>query len=179
MKKSEDSMIGYPAWAEKSWWVTPDESILIEYLKLLVGIKRNVPNINARIHEVATVIALRHLSEALFPGGRILKEVVNPSPRKGPDIEIHGVTSNGDGCRYHAEVVTNFGFKQGPQADKLRKDVQTLIESNADTKILVVLFESLAEEAKRRCKKRLKNPIDLDDYGVEVASIEKMIQSNL
>lgn len=179
MEKNKEKTMGYPDWAQKTWWVVPDESVLIEYLKLLVGIKKNVPNINARIHEVGTIIALRHLTACMFKGGRIDKEEVNPSPRKGPDIRVRGTSSEGVRVRYHAEVLTTFGFNQGPQADKLRKDVQKPIDSNADRKILLVLFESLVEKAKGRCKRRLKDPIDLDEHGIEVLSIEKMIQANL
>ena len=51
MKKDKERIAGCLDWAQKSWWVTPDESILTEYLKVLIGIKRNIPNINARIHE--------------------------------------------------------------------------------------------------------------------------------
>ena len=82
-------------WAQKPWWVMPDESILAEYLKVLIGIKRNIPNIDARIHEVCTIIAYRYLSNSIFKNGRIIDEDINPSPRKGPDIKVKGTTSNG------------------------------------------------------------------------------------
>jgi hypothetical protein len=179
MKKDKDRMIGYPDWAQKSWWVVPDESILAEYLKVLIGIKRNIPNIDARIHEVSTVIALRYLSYLVFKNGKIAREDVNPNPRRGPDIELEGTTSNMQSCKCNAEVVTNFSFEQGAEADKLCNDVKKLMESNADKKFLVVLFEQLTEEAKRRCKNRRKNPIDLDEQDIQVLSIEKMIGTGI
>lgn len=178
-EKDQKRMVGYPDWAQKEWWVTPHESILSEYLKVLIGIKRNIPNINARIHEVSTVMAFRHLNFLIFKDGRIIKEDVNPTPREGPDIEVKGITSELQNCIYRAEITTNFSFKHGVEADKLRKDVDKLIQSKADRKFLVVLFESLVEEAQRRCKSRKKNPIDLGRYNIEVLSIEKISGSSL
>ncbi len=175
MKKDKEKITGYPDWAQKSWWVVPDESVLTEYLKVLVGIKRNIPNIDARIHEVSTIVALRYLSDLIFKDGKIVKDNVNPNPRKGPDIKVEGVTSDRKICKYHAEIATNFSFKRGPEADKLYNDIEKLINSKANKKFLVVLFEQLIEEAKGRCKNRRKKPIDLDKHSVQVLSIEKMI----
>jgi hypothetical protein len=175
VKKDKEEVIGYPDWAQKSWWIAPDTSVLKEYLEILIGIKRNVPNINARIHEVSTIVAQWYLSGLIFSGGKIIKENVNPNPRKGPDIEVEGITSNRRSCKCRAEVVTNFSFKHGPEADKLYNDVKKLVNSKADKKFLVVLFEELIEEAKKRCKNRSKNPVDLHKHGIQVLSIEKII----
>lgn len=176
MRKNKKELVGYPDWAQKSWWVVPDESVLKEYLKVLIGIKRIIPNINARIHEVSTIVALRYLSNLIFKGGKIVKEPdVNPNPRKGADIKVEGITSNGQVCKYHAEVVTNFSFKHEAEAKKLYNDVEKLMNSKADKKFLVVLFEQLIKEAKKRCKNRRKNPVDLHKHGIQVLSIEKII----
>lgn len=177
MKKNKKT--GYPIWAQKSWWVVPDQSILIEYLKVLIGIKRNIPNIDARIHEVCTIIAYRYLSNSIFKNGKIIEEDINPSPRTGPDIKVKGRISNGKTYSYHAEVLTNFNFKEYAEAKKLYEDVNKLINSDVDRKILVVLFGNLVEKVKNRCKNRKKDPIDLDEKNIQVLSIEEIIKSKL
>ncbi len=179
MKKNKNKIIGYPNWANKSWWVQPDELILTEHLKILIGIKKNVPNIDAKIHEISTVIALRYISSLVFKNGQVLKEDVNPNPRKGPDIYVEGVTSTGQSCKCHAEVVTNFSFKYGQEAKKLFSDVKKLIDLNADKKYLIVLFNQLIEEAAIKCKNRRRNKIDLDKNNIQILSIEKIIGSNI
>ena len=166
-------------WAQKPWWVMPDESILAEYLKVLIGIKRNIPNIDARIHEVCTIIAYRYLSNSIFKNGRIIDEDINPSPRKGPDIKVEGITSNGKKYSCHAEVLTNFSFKEHAEANKLYKDVNKLISSNVDKKFLIVLFDNLVDEVKNKCKNRRNDPLDLDKKNIQVLSIEKIIESKL
>ncbi len=179
MKKDKEKIVGYPEWAQKPWWVRPDGSILTEYLKVLIGIKKNVPNISARIHEVSTIISLRYLSNLIFNGGKITKENVNPNTKMGPDIKIEGTASNGHRYKCYAEVVTNFSFKEGPEANRLYSNVKKLKDSDADKKFLVVLFEKLIEKAEGRCKKRRNNPIDLDKHNILILSIEKMIGSTL
>ena len=178
-EKNRQKMLGYPDWAQKKWWVTPHKSMLSEYLKVLIGIKINIPNISARIHEVSTVMAFPYLNFLVFKDGRTIKDDVNPTPREGPDIEVKGVTSEGQNCIYRAEIITNFSFKHYVEVDKLRKDVDKLIQSKANRKFLVVLFENLVEEARRKCKSRKKNPIDLQQHNIEVLSIEKISGSSL
>jgi len=83
MKEDKERMTGYPDWAQKSWWVKPDESILTEYLKVLTGIKKNVPNISARIHEVCTIITQQYLSNLMV--GKITKIIKGGCKSKSKD----------------------------------------------------------------------------------------------
>lgn len=172
-------MLQDPSHFNKSKWYTPDVDLLIEYLKVLIGIKKNIPNINARIHEVCTKIAMNYLLASLSKHDKVCNKEMHPDPSQGPDIKFEVKKPKEKICKFQAEIATNFSFKQQPQAEKLYADVKKLINSKADKKYLVVLSKELEDSAIKRLKRSQKNPIDLEEKNVLVISIERIIGENL
>lgn len=147
----------------------------LEDLRGLIEFRMITLGLNLRIHEVCCYIAKDYLSRLIFGDGNHREIEFNTGSGQGADIKVSDDLPNGGSCKYYAEVKSSLKFESDPFYD----DAKKLRDAEADHKFLVVLYRHLEDETMAKLQNRQKSPLDVKKHGIEVISIERMLDAEL